>query len=400
MNRPTDLQDHDFIPFARPSIGHEEEKAVLEVLRSGWLTTAEQTRKFEEEFAAFTGAPYALAVNSATAGLHLALEALGIGPGDKVLTTPYTFTSTAEVVRYLNADPVFIDIDPASLTIDPRGIEEALQRDSTIKAIIPVHIAGYPCDVEGINSTAGRYGVRVVEDAAHAFPIRVNGKFLGTGSDLGVYSFYATKTITTGEGGMVVTSDSSLAERIARMRLHGIDREVWRRYTSSNASWKYDVVAPGYKYNLPDIAAAIGRVQLKRSEMLLNRRRRIAETYLDSLAGYDFLRLPPHHENHAWHLFIIRLVPEALNIERDEFIEELQARGIGVSVHFIPLHMMTYYKEKYGYKAEDFPNSLEAYQTAISLPIYPDMRDDQIQRVIETVISIGTAHYRGAYNGR
>jgi len=394
MSRSIDIPHQEPIPFARPSIGREEEEAVLEVLRSGWLTTAGQTLEFEREFAAFTGAPHALAVNSATAGLHLALEALGIGPGDRVITSPYTFTSSAEVIRYLDADPVFVDIDSDSLTIDPDKLEEAFRNNRNIKAVIPVHLGGRPCEMGRIQETAARGGAAIVEDAAHALPVRTDGGFLGCIGDIGVYSFYATKTITTGEGGMVVTADPRIARRISVMRLHGIDREVWKRYTEQKASWRYDVVEAGYKYNLPDIAAAIGRVQLRKADDFLESRRHIAEMYISGLKDYDFLQLPAAGGPHAWHLFILKLQLDKLNITRDQFIERLQQMGIGASVHYIPLHIMSYYRKRYGYQPQDFPVSMRVFESALSLPIYPDLTDTQVRRVIDAVISIGTSAYR------
>lgn len=393
MNRPTSSETADFIPFARPSIGQEEEEAVLKVLRSGWLTTAGEAQAFEREFSDLVGAPYALAVNSATAGLHLALEAMGVGAGDKVITTPYTFTATAEVIRYLQADPIFVDIDEKSLTIDIEKTAAAAPQHN-VKALLPVHMGGHPCDMYSLQKIARENSISLLEDAAHALPVHYNGSFLGCMGDAGVFSFYATKTITTGEGGMVVTSDPAIAERIKVMRLHGIDREVWKRYTDNSASWKYDVIAAGFKYNLPDIAAAIGRVQLKRAHEFLEKRKKIAERYIDAWSGYDFLELPSAPEEHAWHLFILRIKSEKLTINRDEFIQKLQAKGIGTSVHYIPLHIMSYYAKRYDLSPEDFPISLRVYTTAFSVPIYPDMRDHEIERVIEGVISIGIGHYR------
>jgi dTDP-4-amino-4,6-dideoxygalactose transaminase len=396
MSQPTDPAGENYIPFARPSIGKEEEEAVLEVLRSGWLTTAGQARAFEREFAAYTGASHALAVSSATAGLHLALDAFGVGPGDKVITSPYTFTATAEIIRYLGADPLFVDIDEESLTIDPEGVEQALKKNPGTKALIPVHLGGQSCRMDLIMENARRHGAVVIEDAAHAFPVITDLGFLGGIGDAGVYSFYATKTMTTGEGGMVITEDPEIARRIGIMRLHGIDREVWDRYTDPRASWKYDVVAPGYKYNLSDMAAALGRVQLKKAELFLRKRRTIAETYLGAFGGADFLELPSSSgaDTHAWHLFILRLREEKLNIDRDEFILRLQEAGIGTSVHYIPLHMMSYYRERYGYRPEDFPRSLRTYRRAFSLPIYPDMGEEQVRKVIDAVISTGETHRR------
>jgi len=394
MNRSIDDIRQESIPFARPSIGREEEEAVLDVLRSGWLTTAGQTMAFEKEFAAYTGASHAMAVNSATAGLHLALEALGIGPGDRVITTPYTFTSSAEVIRYLGADPVFVDIDRDSLTIDPDGIEQEFRKDPNIRAVIPVHLGGCPCRMDRIMRIAHQYGASVVEDAAHAFPVSTSEGFIGCIGDIGVYSFYATKTITTGEGGMVVTEDPEIARRIGVMRLHGIDREVWKRYTAQKASWRYDVVEAGYKYNLPDMAAAIGRVQLRKADDFLHRRQQIARRYTDAFEGYSFLRLPGYTDEHAWHLYVLQLRLDRLNIDRDCFIEQLQEMGIGASVHYIPLHIMSYYRERYGYQPQDFPVSMDVFESAVSLPIYPDLNDTQVRRIIDSVIAVGSAACR------
>ncbi len=382
------------VPFSRPCLGREEEEAVLAVMRSGWLTTGAVAAKFEEEFAHAVGARHALALNSATAGLHLALEALGVGPGSVVLTTPYTFASSAEVVRYLGADPVFVDIEEESLNIDAARLGEELERSvkagRRVSAILPVHVAGRPCDMEAIGHLSRRHGVPVVEDAAHAFPVLQGDRWVGTQGDAGVFSFYATKTITTGEGGMVVTDRDEVAERIRIMRLHGIDREVWNRYTEPGASWRYDVVAPGYKYNLTDIAAAIGRVQLGRAQEFLQRRREIVARYMTALSGLDFLRLPVLVEAHAWHLFIVRVQKDRLSIDRDGFIAELQKRGIGVSVHFIPLHTMTYYRERYRLKPEDFPVSMRCFQSSISLPLSASLTDDDVERVIRAVSEIGS----------
>ncbi|MGA2976276.1 MAG: DegT/DnrJ/EryC1/StrS aminotransferase family protein [Spirochaetia bacterium] len=381
------------VPFARPSLGSEEEEAVLAVMRSGWLTTGEVTARFEAEFAKVVGARHALALNSATAGLHLALEALGVGPGSVVLTTPYTFAATAEVVRYLGADPQFVDIDPTTMNMNPAGLEAALDRlrqaGRRVSAIIPVHVAGLPCDMDAIHHLSLKHGVPIVEDAAHSFPVRYGGRYVGTLGDAGVYSFYATKTITTGEGGMVVTDRDDVAKRIRVMRLHGIDREIWNRYTEPGASWKYDVVAPGYKYNLSDLASAIGRVQLQKAESFLQKRKAVARRYIMAFGGLDFLNVPSWTEDHAWHLFIARLRPEKLSITRDAFIEEMQNRGIGVSVHFIPLHTMTYYRDRYGLKPDDFPVSYECFKRCISLPIPASLTDDEVERVIAAVAEIG-----------
>ncbi|MDR1933578.1 MAG: DegT/DnrJ/EryC1/StrS family aminotransferase [Spirochaetales bacterium] len=388
----------DFIPFARPELGREEEEAVLRVLRSGWITTASEAKAFEEEFARYVGAPYALAVNSATAGLHLGLEALGVGPGDRVITTPYTFAATAEVIRYLGADPLFVDIEPGGFHIDPGGIEKALEQaraeKTKIKAILPVHIGGEARGMDKIIALARGFGVSVVEDAAHAFPSLTREGYAGTLGDIGVYSFYATKTITTGEGGMVVTSSAETAKRVSIMRLHGIDREVWNRYTAKDASWRYAVVEAGFKYNMPDLAAAIGRVQLGRAREFLDRRKAIARRYLAAFADRDYLSLPEDSEGHAWHLFLLRVNEEKLRITRDEFIDRLREKGIGTSVHFIPLHIHPYYEKRYGFKPMDFPAAFRTYRRVISLPVYSAMSAGDIGRVIDAVISLGDSGRR------
>ncbi len=379
-------QSTEFIPFARPTLGAEEEQAAVEVIRSGWLTTGPQAARFEKEFAAFVGARHALAVNSATAGLHLALEALGVRRGDVVATTPYTFTATAEVIRYLEADPLFVDIDPRTYNIDPDRLRRAAS-GKHLAAVIPVHVGGLPCALDELRSAAP--GVPVVEDAAHAFPVTVNGRYAGAIGEVGVYSFYANKTITTGEGGMVVTASDDVAGRVRIMRNHGIDREAWARYTSHAPGWKYAVVEAGYKYNLTDIAAAIGRVQLRRAREFLAGRRRVALAYLERLADCEFLELPVAPREHAWHLFLLRLRPERLSISRDEFIDRLAALGIGTSVHYIPLHVMPYYRQRYGLSPSDFPVALDSYERTISLPIYPALTDAQVGRVVEAVRQIG-----------
>jgi dTDP-4-amino-4,6-dideoxygalactose transaminase len=393
----SEIQPAAFVPFSRPSLGKEEEDAVLAVLRSGWLTTGDVTARFESEFAAYVGARHAIALNSATAGLHLALEALGVSPGSVVLTTPFTFAATAEVVRYLGADPVFVDIDPATMNIDTHLLEETLDRlaksGRRVSGMIPVHMAGLPCDMDAIEHLSVKYSVPVVEDAAHAFPVRQRGRCVGTLGDAGVYSFYATKTITTGEGGMVATDKDALAQRIRIMRLHGIDRDVWKRYTVPGASWKYDVVAPGYKYNLTDLAAAIGRVQLQKAEAMLLQRRTIAQKYIAAFRGLDFLQVPPQADNHAWHLFIIRINEAKLTIDRDAFIEELEKRGIGVSVHFIPLHLMSYYRDKYSLKPEDFPAALQTFRSCISIPMSASLTEPEVERVISAVAEVGETRH-------
>jgi dTDP-4-amino-4,6-dideoxygalactose transaminase len=388
------MPDNDDIPFARPFIGREEEEAVLRVLRSGWLTTGAETLAFEKEFAEFLSDPslHCLAVNSATSGLHLALEACGTGQGDLVLVPSLTFTATAEVVRYLGADPVFIDTVPGTFHMDPAALEKTLKRllPRKAKAVIPVHYGGLVCDMEAISDIACRYELKVIEDAAHSFPSKVEfGElgtvFAGTFGDVGVFSFYATKTITTGEGGMVVCRDEAISRRIAVMRSHGIDRSVWNRYSDARASWSYDVVEAGYKYNLPDVLAAIGRVQLTRAWDLLRMREEIAAAYDSAFAGNDCFVLPPTGPGDARHLYPLRLNPEKLRISRNEFIEKLKEAGIGVSVHFIPLHTMPFYKNRYGLAEDDFPETIQSSSREISLPIWPGMTEALVNRVIKVV---------------
>jgi dTDP-4-amino-4,6-dideoxygalactose transaminase len=378
----------DFVPFALPSIGVEEEKAVLEVLRSGWLTTGKVARAFEEEFASFVGAKRALAVNSATSGLHLALDALGVGPGTKVAMSPYTFTSDAAVVRQLGGEVVFCDISKDDYNIDPALLDALLSSDGSIRVVVPVHLGGMPCRMAEILEIASRHGVKVVEDSAHGFPLRLPEGAAGTIGDAGFYSFYATKTITTGEGGMVVAHNEAMMKRMEMMRLHGFDRTAWDRYTSKKASWRYDVVEPGYKYNLPDLLAAVGREQLKKADLFLDQRRAIACRYLEAFGGNPAFEMPPMHSAHSWYLFSLRLRKGALSIDRDEFADRLQAAGIGISVHFIPLHTMSYWSNRYSLKPEDFPEAYDKFLRSISLPIWQGMRPAQVDRVIEVVLEL------------
>ena len=383
----------DNIPFARPFIGKEEEEAVIRVLRSGWLTTGAEALAFEEEFTQFLKDAFlrndgirCLAVNSATSGLHLALEACGVGGGDMVLIPSYTFTATAEVVRYLGADPVFVDVAPGTFHIDPSALEQAVSRlpPGKAKAVIPVHFGGLSCDMKAIMEIARRYDLKVIEDAAHAFPIaEITG-------DAGVFSFYATKTITTGEGGMIACR-GEIARRISIMRSHGIDRPVWNRYADIKASWYYEVVEAGYKYNLPDLLAAVGRVQLVRARDLLRMRQEIAAAYDAAFSGDGRFLIPATGSGDARHLYPLRLNPLQLQISRDEFIQKLNGAGIGVSVHFIPLHIMPYYKNRYGLAEEDFPETMKSYRQEISLPIWPGMSDSQVCRVIQAVRAVAGA---------
>ena len=396
MNQPT----LPFLPFALPEIGEEEIAEVVDTLRSGWVTTGPKAKRFEEDFAAFLGsfsgagvegAPlHCMAVNSATAGLHLALEALGIGPGDEVITTTHTFTATAEVVRYLGADVVLVDIDPATLCIDPALVEAAITPRT--KAIMPVHFGGLAADMRALLAIAERHGLKVVEDAAHALPTTSGGALVGTlGSDATVFSFYANKTITTGEGGMVVTRNAALAKRIKTMRLHGMNRDAFDRFTAKVPSWYYEIVAPGFEYNLTDVAAAMGIHQLRRTRAFHARRAEIAQAYHAAFASLPLVTPPdaPAGDMHAWHLYPLRLGDAAPigrpGMNRDVLIEQLFAAGIGCSVHYIPLHLQPYWRDRYALRAESFPHSQHAYERMLSLPIYTRMTDADVQRVAGVV---------------
>jgi dTDP-4-amino-4,6-dideoxygalactose transaminase len=359
-----------FIPFALPDIGDEEIAEVVDSLRSGWITTGPKTKRFEDDFARFLGGGVqVIALNSATAGLHLALEAIGICHKDEVITTTHTFTASAEIVRYLGADPVFVDINPETYCIDPSGIEAAIT--SRTRAIIPVHYGGLPCEMNHVRDIATRHGLAVVEDAAHALPALYRGRMIGTlESDCTVFSFYATKTITTGEGGMLVTRNAEIAARARVMRLHGIDRDAFDRYTSIRPAWYYQVVAPGFKYNMTDLAASLGIHQLRKADAFRVRRTELATRYNHGLAGLP-LRLPPDASDgsqHAWHLYV-----EA---------------GVGCSVHFIPLHQHPYWRQRYDLTPDKFPNSQRLYERCVSLPLHTKMSNADQDRVIAALRSI------------
>ena len=372
-----DNKSTDFIPFSRPVLGEREEQAVLDVLRSGWLTTGKVTQAFEAEFGAYVGVPHALAVNSATAGLHLALEALGVGPGDLCAIPDYTFTATAEVVRYLGADPVFIDCLPHGPNLDLGHLEEVL-KSRKIKVVLPVHLAGEPVEWDKLATLRDQYGFFIVEDAAHVFPTSGPQGFYGALGDIGVYSFYANKNMTTGEGGMIVTRNASWAQRMKVMRLHGIDRDAFARFTSQAASWEYAVVAPGFKYNMTDIASAIGRVQLTRAEGFWRDRQALVRRYLQRLADLPGLGLPSWRDDHAWHVFSI-LLPQGR--DRATFAHDLTNAGVGISVHYTPLHRMPYWKDRYSLTPEDFPQAEARFWRTLSLPLYPALTEAQVDQV-------------------
>jgi dTDP-4-amino-4,6-dideoxygalactose transaminase len=380
-------QKHSPMPFAVPDIGQEEIDQVVECMKSGWLTTGPKVKQFEQNFAEFIGGgEHAVSLNSATAGLTLALEAVGVGEGDEVITTPYTFSATAMSIVHLGAKPVLVDIDPATLNINPALIEKAIT--SKTKAILPVHFAGLAVDMDPVIDIAKRHNLRIIEDAAHALPTTYNGKLIGTlDTDATVYSFYATKTITTGEGGMVVSKNADIAKRCQIMRLHGISSDVFDRYTSTKSNWYYEIVAPGYKCNMTDIAASMGIAQLQKARKFQVIRQGIKEKYFEAFKDLP-ITLPAEAKNsdmHAWHLFVIRLNDDA-PISRDVFIKAMSEQyGIGCSVHFIPLNLHPYWQEKLNVAAGDFPRAVDSFKRAVSLPIYTKMTDEQVDRVIGAV---------------
>ena len=372
-----------FLPFARPDITEAEIDAVARAMRSGWVTTGPETKAFEQEFAAYLGGGVqAIAVNSATAGLHLALEAIGVKQGDEVIAPTLTFTATVEVARYLGADAKLVDVDPTTLNIDPAQIEAAITPRT--KAILPVHYGGLACDMAAIFDIAQRHRLQVVEDAAHALPTTTKGALVGQlPSAAAVFSFYANKTMTTGEGGMVVTKDEALAARMRVMRLHGISRDAFDRFSSKTPAWYYEIVAPGFKYNMTDMAGALGRVQLQRLPAFVQRRQQLAARYLHELQDLPLI-LPsdaPQGDTHAWHLFVIRLNDDA-RATRDEVIQALSDAGIGASVHYVPLHRQPYWRDRYGLTPEQFPAAEQAYQRMLSIPLFTAMSDDEQARVI------------------
>jgi len=397
------------IPFYKPSIGEPEINEVVDCLRTGWLTTGPKTNQFETEFARYVQHTHAVAVNSCTAALHLALEAVGLTAGQTVVVPTMTFAATAEVVRYFNATPLLVDCRAADLNLDvadaTRRIEAALARGEEVTAIMPVHYAGQIGDVAGVTALAERYGLKIIEDAAHCCPACYRDdagspwKTVGTEAEISCFSFYANKTITTGEGGMACTESQELADRMRIMSLHGISRDAWKRYTAEG-SWSYEIIAPGYKYNLTDIAAAIGLHQVRKADRLRECRARLAELYSELLADMEEVNLPQVMPNriHSWHIFPVRLNLNDLDIDRAEAISRLKQAGIGASVHWMPLHMHPYYREKFGYKPSDCSCAASIYPELISLPLYPDLTAEEVQYVCRTLREI-IAHSRVAISG-
>ena len=393
------------IPFFRVFISDDEIAEVVDSLQSGWLTTGPKVKRFETAFAEAVGSKYAIALNSCTAALHLALEAIGLMRGDLVIVPTMTFAATAEVVRYFDAIPVFVDCDD-DFNIDPICIKDTVEKIynnkpvaglkppyGQIKALIPMHYGGYCCDMMSINQIVKDFDINVIEDAAHAFPAyyRANktGEWIHAGKfgQIGCFSFYANKCITTGEGGMAVTDDPDLADRMRIMSLHGMSRDAWKRYTDQG-SWYYEIIAPGFKYNMTDIAAALGLHQLEKADMFRQRRKEVAERYNSVFIDNPTLQIPPGdsaYRKHSWHLYSLRLNLDCLTIDRGRFIQELNSKGIGCSVHWMPLHLHPYYRQQYGYSEGIFPKAESLWLRQISLPIYPSMTDEEIDYVIEAV---------------
>jgi dTDP-4-amino-4,6-dideoxygalactose transaminase len=422
------------LPFALPEIGGAELDEIRQVLESGWITTGPKVHRFERDFADYAGVNFAVAVNSCTAAMHLALDAVGVQAGDYVITTPYTFAATAEVVRHCNAIPVFVDVDRDTLNIDPRRLVDTIEdltrclergaspatvgaaralaggrradyapvqrRDAAghggpaLKALLPVHVAGHPCDLDVLSAIAAEHSLALVEDCAHACSAAFNGRRIGSAPVNGVpwaacFSFYATKTLTTGEGGMVTTDSEQRAERLRVMSLHGISKDAWKRYTAEG-NWYYEILEPGYKYNMSDLMAGIGLAQLRKVEQMRRRREQIAERYTEAFRGHAAVDLPVVRGNvrHAWHLYMLRLNRDHLSIDRNQFVAELKKRQIGSSVHFIPLHIHPYYETTYGYRPDDFPVAYHEYEREVSLPIYSKMNDRDVDDVIDAVTEI------------
>jgi dTDP-4-amino-4,6-dideoxygalactose transaminase len=375
------------VPFHRADFDEEAVQAVAEVIRSGWLTMGAKTFEFERQFAEYVGARFAIAVSSCTAALHLCLEAVGIRAGDEVLVPTTTFTATAEVITYFGARPIFVDIDSKTMNLDVRDATRRITQQT--RAIIPVHFAGQPCDIDEIRDLAATNNIHAIEDAAHSLPASYKGQSVGKLSELTAFSFYATKTLSTGEGGMITTEDKSYAQRMQLMRLHGISRDAWKRYAVKNA-WRYEVLENGFKYNFTDLQAALGTVQLRKCTRMARDRERIAQSYNQAFSGIESLEIPYVHSDResAWHLYVLRLNLDRCRIDRDKFIEELGDLGVCVSVHFIPLHLQPVYQRVYGYKRGDLPQAETEYARCFSLPIYPSMTQEEVDYVISSVLDL------------
>ncbi|HET8924045.1 MAG TPA: DegT/DnrJ/EryC1/StrS family aminotransferase [Candidatus Acidoferrum sp.] len=382
------------LPYHRAQIEEEEIRAVTEALQSGWLSSGPRVREFEASFGQYVGARHAIAMSSCTAALHLAFAAIGLSEDDEVILPTMTFASSGEVVLYFKARPVLVDCARESFHMDPDQVAAAIT--SRTRAILPVHYAGYPCDMDAILAIAHQHGLKVIEDAAHALPCRYKGKMIGTLGDITCFSFYATKTLTTGEGGMATTENPEYAERLRILSLHGISKDAWKRYTAAG-TWRYDILEMGYKYNLTDLQASLGLAQLNKCNAMWARRQSIAEYYNRALATSDAYATPPlpaADAQHAWHLYVLQLNRSVLRIDRNRIIDELKDRGIGTSVHFIPLHMHTLYQKQLGYSSGSFPNAEERFERAISLPIYPGMTGGDCERVVAALHEIAREYSR------
>lgn len=381
-----------YLPYSPPSIGEEEIEAVVATLRSDWITTGPQTKAFEREFGAYVGAPEgaSLMLNSCTAGLHIALVTLGIGPGDEVVVPSLTFAATANVVEHVGATPVLADVEPDTLCLDPRAVRAAITERT--RAVVPVHYAGHPADLDAIFRIAEEHGLHVVEDAAHAIPTCYRGVMVGSRRNFAAFSFYATKNLTTGEGG-ALTGPPELLERARVIGLHGMSADGWKRFDKSG-SWRYDIELPGFKYNMTDLQAAMGMQQLRKLAAFHRRRREVVAAYEEAFGEEPALELPVEREEaaSAWHLYVLRIRPERLRIDRDAFVCELKRRNIGTSVHYTPLHLMSFYRDKYGYCPEDFPVAQDAFERMLSIPLHPRLTDADVQDVIEAVLATVDAY--------
>ncbi len=382
-----------FLPYAVPLIDDEDINEVVETLKSGWVAKGPRTIEFEKRFAEYTGAKYAVAMNSATAALHIALIAGGVKPGDEVITTPITFAATANTIIHVGATPVFVDVDPETFCIDANKIEEKITDKTT--AIVPVHYTGHACDMDKIRAIAEKYDLFVSEDAAHAIDTFYKGDLIGKKGDCASFSFYATKNICTGEGGMLTTNSEDIAEKARVMSTHGMSKAAWNRYGKGGA-WRYDIEYPGHKYNMFDIQAALAKTQMNKLSAMQDRRKEIVKRYEEGFSTLDGIKLPPEadYTTHSWHLYVVRLELDKLTIDRDKFIELMGEANIGTSVHFIPVHLMSYYRENFSYKEGDFPVAESYFDTILSLPLYPKMTDEDVQDVINTVTHIISNYHK------